>query len=317
MLESPARLREAAADALIRGEIEQALACYRQLERKIPDQAVWSLRAADCYHRLGRREGEISALARALARFDSQGFARETGAVCRRVLALDPHHPGALAAQKKLQECGQVGLARMRSLLPASLSAETPSNGSRPAAGAGSVALRESRTLPPPSGPSTASVRSVPPSAVSDPALARARELPTLPPFPAPPLCSGAGGSGVAGQESSDAEEMEELLELWAVAEGGTAAHPLLTDPGASGAWPTAAARLREDPPRQPSPSTPLFFRRPAAVAFETGEPIKPSPILSVGELGRESQVDAVEFCEAEVHPQAPTSAGTPGAPRP
>lgn len=95
-----------------------ALRCYRELERTEEDRPLWSLRVAECYHRLGRTDGELSALMRAADRYERQGFTREALALWSRVAAGNPADDGARRAVTRLAARCDRGLDRLRSSIP-------------------------------------------------------------------------------------------------------------------------------------------------------------------------------------------------------
>ncbi len=113
-----AELREAAVSALGAGRVESALHSYRELERQDDSVPVWSLRVAECYRRLGRADGELSALMRAAHRYERRGFLNEALALWSRIQARDPADASArLAVTRLMQSCNR-GLDRLRSTLP-------------------------------------------------------------------------------------------------------------------------------------------------------------------------------------------------------
>ncbi len=113
-----AELREAAVSALGAGRVESALQSYRELERQDDAVPVWSLRVAECYRRLGRLEGELSALMRAAYRYERRGFLNEALALWSRISTRDPADETARLAVARLDHCCDRGLDRLRSSLP-------------------------------------------------------------------------------------------------------------------------------------------------------------------------------------------------------
>lgn len=89
------RLRAEASEAARRGQLRRALAKYRALEEAEPHDPRWCCRVAEVLGRLGEKQGEIDALARAVAVFSKEGSALRAIAVAKRLLDLDPRHPVA------------------------------------------------------------------------------------------------------------------------------------------------------------------------------------------------------------------------------
>jgi cAMP-dependent protein kinase regulator len=120
------RLKDRAAQALRRGQLEKALEAYRQLERAEPRDPTWPRRRADACARLGRPDDELVALVRAAELYAAGGFAIQAIGACKRILQLDPHHTATQERLFALQVERGVSLARLPESRDFPASAEAP-----------------------------------------------------------------------------------------------------------------------------------------------------------------------------------------------
>lgn len=271
--ETLAELREAAVSALGAGRVESALQSYRELERQDDSVPVWSLRVAECYRRLGRVDGELSALMRAAHRYERRGFLNEALALWSRIQARDPADVSArLAVTRLMQRCDR-GLDRLRSTLPP---------GSEPPRSAPGEVLRSGV---------------VPTASVEPPTIPREPRLPAFEPqatFDRTATDTGARGTGRAWTHATtptapeDASEALRPVPLDRGARSGSEAPAAPMTRAPAPVPPPSSARLRRSvlvPPRlaedaapgaPPRRTPPMPFGAPVS-------PITPKPIIGVG----------------------------------
>jgi len=92
---------ESAQLALEKEQPERALQYYEAIAQIEPSEPDWARKIADCHRRLGDAERQIEALSRAAELYATTGFLLKAIAMCRVLLALDPHHT---ATQLRLAE---------------------------------------------------------------------------------------------------------------------------------------------------------------------------------------------------------------------
>ncbi len=264
-----AKLREAAVSALGAGRVESALQSYRELERQDDAVPVWSLRVAECYRRLGRVEGELSALMRAAHRYERRGFLNEALALWSRISTRDPSDETARLAVARLDHCCDRGLDRLRSSLPPA--SEPPRSGS--------VGLLRSGV--------------VPAVGVEVPSIPRE---PRVPAFEPPALAGAAAPSGDERPRADGQDRPPAPLGATAPADPPRPGHP---DPDASPSaapagsdaraaeprTPPSSARLRRSVPVPPQRTPPMPLGAPAP-RDERVAAITPTPIIGIGVVG-------------------------------
>jgi CRP-like cAMP-binding protein len=87
-----ARLREAASEALKRGQHPLALRHCLDLEKLEPNDPRWPRRTALVLNRMNRTLDEIDALDRSAAKYEQAGDPLKCATVCNQILQLDPNH---------------------------------------------------------------------------------------------------------------------------------------------------------------------------------------------------------------------------------
>lgn len=85
-------LKQGAVSALRRGKYRKALHCYQALEKAEPQSGDWPRRIAEILKRLGKNEGALESLERAMEKYEQSGFAAKANAVSRMILQIDPYH---------------------------------------------------------------------------------------------------------------------------------------------------------------------------------------------------------------------------------
>jgi len=87
------QLQKKASLALRQGELDVALAHYRELEHLMPEDADWPERSALIFRRLGRSPNELACLQRALDLHVDAGEVLAAIATCKLILDIEPEHP--------------------------------------------------------------------------------------------------------------------------------------------------------------------------------------------------------------------------------
>ncbi len=104
------RLKEASANAMREGRLEEALSLSLQLERLDPQASTWPWRTAVVLRRLGRTTEEIEALCRA-ARILERSDTFRCATVCNQILKIAPQHAETVQRLRRLHQRASAGRA--------------------------------------------------------------------------------------------------------------------------------------------------------------------------------------------------------------
>jgi tetratricopeptide (TPR) repeat protein len=83
-------LRSELSKALQSGRFAEALALYKLIEKRKPDEPRWSHRKGDLLRRMGRDADAVSAYERAMRLYSAKGFDARAVATAKLLLAIDP-----------------------------------------------------------------------------------------------------------------------------------------------------------------------------------------------------------------------------------
>jgi cAMP-dependent protein kinase regulator len=90
------QLRRRASLSMRNGDLDEALAAYRDLETAEPANPVWSQRCAEIHHQQGRHAEAIATLEHAAEMVVDAGEIIPAIAICKQILAIDPDHHATL-----------------------------------------------------------------------------------------------------------------------------------------------------------------------------------------------------------------------------
>lgn len=264
MSDKQRKLKDKASKLHAEGKYKEALKLYEQVVVEDPTELQCLLKIGDIYKRLGQREAAVKAYEPVAKHYAEDGLLLKAIAVCKMILAADPHHAGTQAMLNQLhgKKRGPVGASNLplkppppRPMIsPAErlersfgISSDLPSTSTSTDDGEEMVIERTSRPAPSRSGPS--------PSAPSAPAEAAlpAASWPPKPGAPTPnPSTPNAPAWPVAAKAGTPAPS-------W------PASTPTSGPSGAS--WPPTPAGGAAWPPTPPAATTPSWPSAPAASA--------------------------------------------------